>query len=92
MRHSQISTVRPWLTRKSSEDLYKNLRSALLERICDKEASIRVQSVIALSKLCGSEDPTEIEEGPSAIDVVGEVLSTDPSPWVPLTADFALPY
>lgn len=63
-----------------SEDLYTNLRTALLDRISDKEAPIRVQAVIALSKLCGSEDPAEIEEGPSAIEVLGEVLSTDPSP------------
>lgn len=84
--------MQPELTRYCSEDLYTNLRSALLERICDKEAPIRVQSVIAISKLCGSEDPTEIEEGPSAIDILGEVLSTDPSPWVPLTTDLALPY
>jgi len=36
------------------EDLYELLRSCLLERIRDKEPSVRVQAVIALSKLQNS--------------------------------------
>lgn len=39
-----------------------------------------MQAVIALSKLCGSEDPSEIDEGePTVVEVLGEVLSGDPS-------------
>lgn len=65
---------------RSSEDLYTLLRSSLLTRINDKEAPIRVQAVIALSKLCGSEDPAEVEDGePTAIEVLSDVLSGDPS-------------
>jgi condensin complex subunit 3 len=63
-----------------SEDLYSLLRNSLLARINDKEAPIRVQAVIALSKLCGSEDPDELENGePTAIEVLTEVLNGDPS-------------
>jgi hypothetical protein len=72
-----------------SEDLYMLLRSSLLARINDKEAPIRVQAVVALSKLCGSEDPDEVEDGePTAIEVLTEVMSGDPSASVPLPLSF----
>ena len=60
-----------------SEDVYENLRSCLLERISDKEPPVRVQTVIALSKLCGSEDPSE---EPNITDVLIDTLTYDPSP------------
>ncbi|KAF7968330.1 hypothetical protein HWV62_30947 [Athelia sp. TMB] len=62
------------------EDLYTLLRSSVLQRVNDKEAPIRVQAVVALSKLCGTEDPAEVEDGePTAIEVLEEVLSGDAS-------------
>ncbi|KAJ7454809.1 nuclear condensing complex subunit [Mycena latifolia] len=62
------------------EDIYKNLRTALLDRIHDKEGMIRVQVVLALSKLAGSEDPSELGEGErTVLQVLIDTLSTDPS-------------
>ncbi|OAX38286.1 hypothetical protein K503DRAFT_718426 [Rhizopogon vinicolor AM-OR11-026] len=63
-----------------SEKLYTELRAALFERVHDKETFVRVQAVIALSKLCGSEDPSDVEEGePTALEVLLEILSCDPA-------------
>ncbi|KAJ7086065.1 nuclear condensing complex subunit [Mycena belliarum] len=60
------------------EDIYKDLRAALLDRIHDKESMIRVQVVLALSKLAGSEDPSELGEGESTVlQVLIDTLSTD---------------
>ncbi|KAG8932901.1 hypothetical protein FRC01_011776 [Tulasnella sp. 417] len=62
------------------EELYLALHSALLERIRDKENSIRVQAVIALAKLQG-ENPEEMEEEEQSVsDVLIDVLQHDPSP------------
>ncbi|KAG2088380.1 nuclear condensing complex subunit, partial [Suillus discolor] len=62
------------------ETLYTELRAALFERVHDKEIFVRVQAVIALSKLCGSEDPSDVEEGePTALEVLLETLSCDPA-------------
>lgn len=63
-----------------SEDVFVILRTALIERIHDKETHVRVQAVIALSKLCGSEDPADIgEDEPMAIDVLLDTLRCDPA-------------
>ncbi|KAG2136706.1 nuclear condensing complex subunit [Suillus clintonianus] len=63
-----------------SEKLYTELRTALFERVHDKETFVRVQAVIALSKLCGSEDPSDVEDGePTALQVLLETLSCDPA-------------
>jgi condensin complex subunit 3 len=52
----------------------------------DKETFVRVQAVIALSKLCGSEDPSDVEEGePTALEVLLEILSCDPAALVHLS-------
>lgn len=59
-----------------SEDVYNDLRMCLLERVNDKEAPVRVQAVIALSKLCGSEDPSE---EPNITEVLVDTLSYDTS-------------
>jgi condensin complex subunit 3 len=66
-----------------SEDLYISLRSSLLDRIHDKEPTIRVQAVIALSKLSASEDPADVEEGESTIiEVLVDTVSHDPAVYV----------
>lgn len=55
----------------------------MIDRINDKESSVRVQAVIALSKLAGTEDPNELAEGePDALSVLIEVLQYDPTPCV----------
>ncbi|KAJ6631026.1 nuclear condensing complex subunit [Mycena sp. CBHHK59/15] len=62
------------------EDIYVALRKALLERVYDKEAMIRVQVIIALSKLAGSEDPSELDEGEQTVlQVLLDTLISDPS-------------
>ncbi|KAH7887136.1 nuclear condensing complex subunit [Phlebopus sp. FC_14] len=62
------------------EEVYLMLGSALIERVHDKETLIRVQAVVALSKLCGSEDPSDVEDDEkTAVDVLLETLSCDPA-------------
>lgn len=61
-----------------SDDLYADLRSSLLERVQDKEAPIRIQAVIALSKLQKGEET--IEMGPDevrVVEILAEVLQLD---------------
>ncbi|KAH9887359.1 nuclear condensing complex subunit, partial [Cubamyces lactineus] len=63
------------------EDLYTNLRATLLDRLRDKEPTVRTQAVIALSKLAFSEDPSELEEGePSILDSILDTMAYDTSP------------
>jgi condensin complex subunit 3 len=70
------STAKP----SNSEEIYTDLRAALLDRINDKEAPVRVQAVIALSKLSGSEEPTEVEDGEQSVaDVLVDILAHDQS-------------
>ncbi|RXW17080.1 hypothetical protein EST38_g8776 [Candolleomyces aberdarensis] len=60
------------------EDTYSLLREGLIERLNDKETLIRAHAAAALSKLVGSEDPDEMEEGEqSVLDILLEVLATD---------------
>ncbi|KAJ2914546.1 hypothetical protein MD484_g5881, partial [Candolleomyces efflorescens] len=62
------------------EDTYSLLREGLIERLNDKETLIRAHAAAALSKLVGSEDPDEMEEGEqSVLDILLEVLATDSS-------------
>jgi condensin complex subunit 3 len=59
------------------------LRSSLLDRINDKEPAIRVQAVIALSKLSNSEDPNDVADGELAIiEVLMTALVHDPAVYV----------
>ncbi|KAL5523223.1 YCG1_2 [Sanghuangporus sanghuang] len=44
------------------QDLYAELRAALLERLADKEPLVRVYSVTALSILASSEDPYDLDD------------------------------
>ncbi|KAF4564848.1 hypothetical protein EYR40_011021 [Pleurotus pulmonarius] len=78
------------------EETYTTLRSQLIDRVNDKEPIIRAHAVIALSKLVGSEDPSEVpNDEPTILITVLEVLCGDPSPEVrraalvniPLTAE-----
>lgn len=61
---------------RRSDETYGLLRESLLERIRDKENPVRVQAAIALSKLCGSEDP---DEEPKITDVIIDILTYDSS-------------
>ncbi|EIN08176.1 hypothetical protein PUNSTDRAFT_143847 [Punctularia strigosozonata HHB-11173 SS5] len=75
------------------EDSYISLRSALFQRIQDKEAPVRVQAVIALSKLCGSETPDDLDDSEelTATDLLVEVLAHDPAADVRRAALLNLP-
>ncbi|KAI0777818.1 nuclear condensing complex subunit [Trametes elegans] len=62
------------------EDLYTELRATLLDRLRDKEPTVRTQTVIALSKLSFSEDPSELAEGESTIlDTIIDAMAYDTS-------------
>ncbi|KAH9922432.1 nuclear condensing complex subunit [Fomitopsis serialis] len=74
------------------EDLYSSLRSSLMERARDKESTIRFQAVVALSKLAGSEDVSELEEGEQTImDMLIDCLTYDAAPDVRRSALLNLP-
>ncbi|KAG5636580.1 hypothetical protein H0H81_007551 [Sphagnurus paluster] len=74
------------------EDTYNLLRDALMERICDKEYIIRAHAVTALSKLAGSEDPDEVEQGEKTIlEVLLELISYDSAPEVRRAALISVP-
>jgi condensin complex subunit 3 len=63
-----------------SDVIYTDLRIALLDRVQDKEAIVRLQAVKALSKLSSTEDPSELGEGERAVvQVLIDTLSADPS-------------
>ena len=61
------------------EEAYTALRDILKERINDREPLVRVQAVSALSKLCGSEDPSDET---TITDVLIETLNYDTSVYV----------
>ena len=65
-----------WVT--NSDELYSALRTHLMERVRDKEFTIRVQAVVALSKLAGSEDPNELDDDEvSIIDTLTQIRRYD---------------
>ncbi|KAF8635423.1 hypothetical protein AX15_000413 [Amanita polypyramis BW_CC] len=60
------------------EDTYNLLRENLMDRVRDKEPLIRVYAVVALSKLVGTEDPSEVQEDEKTIlDVLLEITCFD---------------
>lgn len=50
-----------------------------MDRVRDKEAVVRIQAVIALSKICGADDPSE---SPTVLEVLLETLQYDLSAYV----------
>ena len=61
-----------------SQDLYAELRAALLERLVDKEPLVRVYAVTALSTLASSEDPYDLDDDePPIINSLIETLHYD---------------
>ena len=78
---STLPLIPAYANTAASEDLYSTLRSSLMERARDKESTIRVQAVVALSKLAGSEDISELEDGEQTImDMLIDCLQYDPAP------------
>ncbi|KAE9396732.1 hypothetical protein BT96DRAFT_921993 [Gymnopus androsaceus JB14] len=66
------------------DKIYYDLRDKLLDRLNDKETSIRSQASIALCKFYGLDDPEELEERDleSLSEVLLESLAYDPQPEV----------
>ncbi|KAJ8516410.1 hypothetical protein ONZ45_g6279 [Pleurotus djamor] len=66
-----------------SADDYTALHQALRARVYDKETPVRVQAVIALSRLVESEDPEEVPTDElSGLEMIVQALSEDPAPEV----------
>ncbi|KAF9495093.1 hypothetical protein BDN71DRAFT_902125 [Pleurotus eryngii] len=64
----------------SSVDDYQKLHTALRARVNDRESSVRMQAIIALSRLVDSEDPDEIPDGElSGSDMILQAISGDAS-------------
>lgn len=62
------------------EDMYVTLRSSLMERASDKEHIVRIQAVLALSKLVQGEDPDELPDGEQTIlSLLEDIVVHDPS-------------
>ncbi|EJU03066.1 ARM repeat-containing protein [Dacryopinax primogenitus] len=62
------------------EDLFMTLREALLERAHDKEPAVRVQAVIALSKVMAGETEEDLADGEESVqEILLGVLRHDPS-------------
>ncbi|BFZ59916.1 chromosome condensation complex Condensin, subunit G [Saitoella coloradoensis] len=57
------------------DDVFEGLRTGLMRRARDKESSVRVQAVVALSRLQGEDD----EEGREVVKALKLLLQTDPS-------------
>ncbi len=80
------------------DDLFQKLRSSLLKRIRDKEAMVRVQAVLGLSRLAGNSvdagqnsDDSDGDAGSGLVDKLLEVLQNDPSADVRRTLMVNLP-
>jgi len=66
-----------------SEELYLEMRGALLGRLHDKEPQIRAISAASLAKLLPTEEPNDVNEGETSIlDALADVLKYDTSPEV----------
>jgi condensin complex subunit 3 len=77
-----VSVSNIWkINAPASDDLYVALRSSLLERSKDKEASVRVQAALGLAKLQSGEDDDDLEEGQESLEqVLLDMLRFDPAP------------
>ncbi|KAJ6787730.1 hypothetical protein PWT90_03478 [Aphanocladium album] len=68
------------------DTLFQNLRHALLKRVRDKEAMVRVQAVLGLGRLAGNQadgftnsDDSDADQESGLLDKLLQVLQNDPS-------------
>ncbi|TYJ51732.1 hypothetical protein B9479_007684 [Cryptococcus floricola] len=74
------------------DDLYVLLRKSLLDRAKDKEAAVRVQATLGLSKLQSGEDEDDLEEGQEPLaNVLLDLLRYDPAAEVRRAALYNFP-
>jgi condensin complex subunit 3 len=60
------------------DDVYRLIRTGLLKRIRDKEATVRVQAVLGLARLVGNEGDGEMEDTTAALlDKLLDILQND---------------
>ncbi|CAA7267951.1 unnamed protein product [Cyclocybe aegerita] len=62
------------------EDIYTDLRDALIQRATDKETNVRYQAVVCLAKLCNPDELTDDENEDMMVSFLLERLAHDPSP------------
>ncbi|KAG2178793.1 hypothetical protein INT43_001639 [Umbelopsis isabellina] len=61
------------------EDLYQKLKKCLFERVRDKEASVRIQAVTALSRLQNADDEEDEADGRTVSEKLIDIMQHDPS-------------
>jgi condensin complex subunit 3 len=66
-----------------SEDLYQKLKKSLFERVRDKEYSVRIQAVTALSRLQNADDEEDEVDGRTVSEKLIDIMQHDPSAYVP---------
>lgn len=66
------------IRKQNSEDLYKDLRTSLLEAYFDKEASVRAQACTALCRLQGDPEIDPVD-GQTIIEKLMWSVRHDPS-------------
>ncbi|KZT61424.1 hypothetical protein CALCODRAFT_506217 [Calocera cornea HHB12733] len=72
------------------EDVFMTLREALLERARGKEPAVRVQAVVALSKIMAGETDEDVADGEQSVqDVMLDVVRHDPSAYVLLNFEWS---
>lgn len=62
-----------------SEDLYQDLKTALFERIIDKEASVRIQAATTLCRLQSADIDVDPTDGKTILQKLMWSLQYDPS-------------
>ncbi|SGY69030.1 BQ5605_C004g02943 [Microbotryum silenes-dioicae] len=73
------------------DDTYQLLKQALLERVRDKESTVRMQAVVALAKLQEADEVDEDDDDELSVsDVLIDVLTHDPAAEVRRAALFNL--
>ncbi|SCV72496.1 BQ2448_4033 [Microbotryum intermedium] len=72
------------------DDTYQLLKQALLERVRDKESTVRMQAVVALAKLQEADEADDDDEELRVSDVLIDVLTHDPAAEVRRAALFNL--
>ncbi|WVQ70731.1 hypothetical protein IAR50_000253 [Cryptococcus sp. DSM 104548] len=74
------------------DDLFVLLRKSLLDRAKDKEAAVRVQATLGLSKLQSGEDEDDLEEGQEPLaNILLDLLRYDPAAEVRRAALYNFP-
>ncbi|KAI9283993.1 nuclear condensing complex subunit [Umbelopsis sp. AD052] len=61
------------------EDLYQKLKKSLFERVRDKEYSVRIQAVTALSRLQNADDEEDEVDGRTVSEKLIDIMQHDPS-------------